>query len=115
MKRLLFGLLGIAFVIALFSGATALNPFNLSAIERDILFGLRLPRVLFSAVIGGMLALSGSIYQLTLKNPLADSFTTGTASSAALGAVLGIACGLPVALVPLLAFATGLCGLLLVL
>ena len=114
MKRLLFSLLGIAFVIALLSGATRLNPFALSGIEREILLELRLPRVLFAAVIGGMLSLSGSIYQLTLKNPLADSFTTGTASSAALGAVLGIACGLPTPLVPLLALFTGLCGLWLV-
>ena len=114
MKRLLFSLLGGAFFIALFSGATAINPFAMTGIEQDILLGLRLPRVLFSAVIGGMLALSGSVYQLTLKNPLADSFTTGTASSAALGAVLGIACGLPVPLVPVLALVTGLCGLMMV-
>ena len=45
MKRLLFPLLLLAFVIALFSGATALNPFALSAIEQEILLGLRLPRV----------------------------------------------------------------------
>lgn len=114
MKRLLFGLLGIAFVIALFSGASSINPFAMSPIDKEILLGLRLPRVLFSAVIGGMLALSGSVYQLTLKNPLADSFTTGTASSAALGAVLGIAIGLPVPLVPVLALVTGLCGLMMV-
>ncbi len=114
MKKLLFSLLGVAFIVALFSGATAINPLDMSPVESDILLGLRLPRVLFSAVIGGMLALSGSIYQLTLKNPLADSFTTGTASSAALGAVLGIACGLPTPLVPLLALGTGLCGLFLV-
>ncbi len=114
MKPLLFTLLGVAFIIALFSGATAINPFAMSNIEQEILLSLRLPRVLFSAVIGGMLALSGSVYQLTLKNPLADSFTTGTASSAALGAVLGIACGLPVPLVPVLALITGLCGLMMV-
>ena len=47
MKRLLFSLLGVAFVIALFSGATAINPFAMSSIEREILLGLRLPRVLF--------------------------------------------------------------------
>jgi iron complex transport system permease protein len=114
MKRLLFSLLILAFFVALFSGASAITPWRMSAIEREILFSLRLPRVLFAAVIGGMLALSGSVYQLTLKNPLADSFTTGTASSAAIGAVFGIACGLPLPLVPVLALATGLCGLLLV-
>lgn len=114
MKRLLVPLLLASCVLALFSGATRINPFDMGPIEQDILLSLRLPRVLFSAVIGGMLALSGSIYQLTLKNPLADSFTTGTASSAALGAVLGIACGLPVALVPLVALGTGLGGLFIV-
>lgn len=114
MKRLLIPGLMLSLLIALFSGATAINPLDMSGIEADILLGLRLPRVLFSAVIGAMLALSGSIYQLTLKNPLADSFTTGTASSAALGAVLGIACGLPVPLVPVLALFTGLAGLMLV-
>lgn len=114
MKRLLLPLLLSAFLLALFSGPSFINPFNLSGMDTDILLSLRLPRVLFSAVIGGMLALSGSVYQLTLKNPLADSFTTGTASSAALGAVLGIAWGLPIPLVPVLALLTGLCGLLLV-
>ncbi len=114
MKRLLW----IGFVLTLAGscllGATAIHPFSLSAVERDILFGLRLPRVLFSAVIGAMLGLSGSVYQLTLKNPLADSFTTGAAASSALGAVLAIALGLPLPLVPLVALLTGLGGLLLV-
>jgi len=114
MKRLLWFLFVLTLVGSCLLGSTTIHPFNLTAVERDILFGLRLPRVLFSAVIGAMLGLSGSVYQLTLKNPLADSFTTGAASSAALGAVLAIALGIPLSLVPLVALLTGLGGLLLV-
>ncbi|TYO99269.1 iron complex transport system permease protein [Geothermobacter ehrlichii] len=114
MKRLLWLIFAMTLLGSCLLGSTVIHPFNLTAVERDILFGLRLPRVLFSAVIGAMLGLSGSVYQLTLKNPLADSFTTGAASSAALGAVLAIALGIPLPLVPLVALLTGLGGLLLV-
>lgn len=112
MKKLLVGTFLLVLTAACLIGSTAINPLNASPVEQDILLSLRLPRVLFSAVIGAMLGLSGSVYQLTLKNPLADSFTTGAASSSALGAVLAIAFGLPVALVPIAALATGLIGLL---
>jgi len=112
LKKLLVIIFLFALAASCLIGSTAINPFAASPVERDILFGLRLPRVLFSAVIGAMLGLSGSVYQLTLKNPLADSFTTGAASSSALGAVLAIAFGLPVALVPIAALVTGLVGLM---
>jgi len=114
MKKFLFGLFILTLAGSCLVGSTAMNPLDLSAVDKDILFSLRLPRVLFSAVIGAMLGLSGAVYQLTLKNPLADSFTTGAASSSALGAVLGIALGIPLPLVPLAAMITGLGGLMLV-
>lgn len=112
MKKILFAIFLATLIGACMVGSTAINPFAASPVERDILLGLRLPRVLFSAVIGAMLGLSGSVYQLTLKNPLADSFTTGAASSSALGAVLAIAFGLPLPLVPVIALGTGLIGLM---
>lgn len=114
MKKLLIIIFLFTLAGSCLIGSTAINPLELSAVEKDILLSLRLPRVLFSAVIGAMLGLSGAVYQLTLKNPLADSFTTGAASSSALGAVLGIALGMPLPLVPLAAMVTGLGGLLLV-
>ena len=114
MKKLVLIIFLLSLAGSCLIGSTAINPFEMSAVERDIMLSLRLPRVLFSAVIGAMLGLSGSVYQLTLKNPLADSFTTGAASSSALGAVLAIAFGLPLPLVPITALATGLLGLLLV-
>ncbi|MCF6266214.1 MAG: iron ABC transporter permease [Desulfuromusa sp.] len=114
MKRWLWVTFVIALCAACLMGATAINPLNMTAVEHDILLNLRLPRVLFGAVIGAMLGLSGSVYQLTLKNPLADSFTTGAASSAALGAILAISFGAPAPLVPCCALVTGLLGLTLV-
>jgi len=80
-------------------------------LQKDIFFSLRIPRALFSAVTGAMLGLSGSVYQLVLRNPLADSFTTGAASSSALGAVVAIAIGVPVNLISPFALITGFTGL----
>ena len=114
MKRWLWPLFVLALCGSCLMGATAINPLDMTPVEQDILLTLRVPRVLFGAVIGAMLGLSGSVYQLTLKNPLADSFTTGAASSAALGAILAISLGAPAALVPVFALATGLSGLIMV-
>jgi iron complex transport system permease protein len=94
------------------TGAADINIFHMTDAQSSIFWTIRLPRVIFAALIGGMLGVSGSVYQLVLKNPLADSFTTGAASSAALGAVLAIALGLPVVLVSPFALITGLAGLL---
>lgn len=107
-------LLAAAVCIGAVSGSTDINILSMSETQSDIFWSVRIPRVLFAAVIGAMLGLSGSVYQLVLKNPLADSFTTGAASSAALGAVLAIALGVPVSFVSPFALCTGLCGLMIV-
>lgn len=99
---------------AAFVGSTDISHFRTDEVQRDILLNMRMPRVVFAGLTGAMLGLSGSIYQLVLRNPLADSFTTGAASSAALGAVVAIAVGLPAGLASPVALATGLGGLMLV-
>ena len=114
MRWLLVVVFIICLLISMLIGPHWINPLNMSKIEYSILTELRVPRVLFSAIIGAMLGLSGSIYQLTLKNPLADSFTTGAASSSALGAVLAISLGMPVQFIAIFAFATGITGLMMV-
>ncbi len=53
-----------------------------------ILFNIRLPTVIASALIGAILATSGAIMQLLLRNPLMDPYISGTASGGAFGAVL---------------------------
>jgi iron complex transport system permease protein len=59
-----------------------------SGAHSDILFGIRLPRVLMAIGAGACLALSGYFLQLIVKNPLADPYILGTSTGAALGANL---------------------------
>ncbi len=101
-------------VVSLFLGPVKTNPFHLDHQALSIIWEFRLPRVVFAAVNGAMLGLSGSLYQLVLRNPLADGFTTGTASASALGAVIAISLGFPAFLVPLPALLGGMLGLLFV-
>jgi iron complex transport system permease protein len=55
-----------------------------------IIWNIRLPRILVSLLIGGMLSMAGVTYQGILKNPMADPFILGISSGAALGATIGI-------------------------
>lgn len=53
-----------------------------------ILFRIRLPTVIASALIGASLSIAGAVMQLLLRNPLMDPYVSGTASGGAFGAVL---------------------------
>ena len=55
-----------------------------------IVFELRLPRALFSAIIGAGLGIVGVVLQTTTRNDLADPFLFGLSSGAAAGAVFVI-------------------------
>jgi iron complex transport system permease protein len=77
---------------------------------------VRLPRILAAAVVGCGLAVSGTIFQGILLNPLADPYTLGVSSGAAFGAAMALWLNLAVIgawSVPLFAFA-GAVGTLLV-
>lgn len=63
---------------------------GLGADSWNILWDFRLPRVLFAAINGAILAVAGVLYQIALRNPMADGFTTGAASSAAFGGCLAL-------------------------
>ncbi|NLY04261.1 MAG: iron ABC transporter permease [Campylobacter sp.] len=58
--------------------------------ESKIIINLRLPRVLGAIFSGSLLAISGAIMQLLMKNPLASPFTLGVSQSAAFGAAFAI-------------------------
>jgi iron complex transport system permease protein len=64
------------------------NSENLASV---LIWEIRIPRFFASLLCGGCLALSGQMLQILVRNPLADSFTLGTASGAALGINLSIA------------------------
>ena len=49
-----------------------------------------MPRILCSVLVGGLLGVSGAIFQAILLNPLADSYTLGISTGAAFGASMVI-------------------------
>lgn len=58
--------------------------------ERNIVWELRLPRVLLAAVAGAGLASVGAVLQVLTRNPLADPYLFGVSAGAAFGAVVVI-------------------------
>lgn len=63
---------------------------GLSAREADIIWQLRVPRVVLGFLVGSMLAVSGAAYQGVFRNPLADPYLLGAAAGAGLGATIAI-------------------------
>ena len=63
-------------------------------VDANILFQVRLPRILLGALTGAALSVAGAIFQALLRNDLAAPFTLGVSSGAALGAVIAIALNL---------------------
>jgi iron complex transport system permease protein len=84
---------GITMRVVLAKTIFASDPERLSGIPVNtaaIIWNLRLPRVLLGALVGASLALAGVTFQGLLRNPLADPFTIGVSSGAAVGATLAL-------------------------
>ena len=62
--------------------------------QRSIVLELRLPRALGAFAVGALLAVSGALLQVLLRNPLADPYVLGTSGGAAVGALLAMLAGL---------------------
>ncbi|MFD7624767.1 FecCD family ABC transporter permease [Streptomyces sp. NPDC059851] len=85
----------------------------------SIVWDVRMPRVLLGAVVGGGLAVAGTVLQALVRNQLADPFLLGASSGASAGAVLVIVLGAGAgtagaaggAGVPAAAFAGSMCAL----
>ena len=60
----------------------------------DIIWRLRLPRVLLAALLGATLSLGGMVFQALLRNPLAEPYILGISGGSAIGAIIGILIGL---------------------
>jgi iron complex transport system permease protein len=65
------------------------------ALAQEVVTGLRLPRALAAFAVGGLLAVSGAILQVLLRNPLADPYVLGVSGGASVAALLAIMLGLP--------------------
>lgn len=66
----------------------------LSSSRMEIIWNIRMPRVLMAVVVGAGLALAGVVMQAVVKNPLANPYILGISSGASLGATTGILLGL---------------------
>jgi len=124
--RLLFpglGLLCLAAGIAALSSGSA----DLSATEiwqsltggapdnvRRLVIELRLPRALTAFGVGGLLAVSGVLMQVLLRNPLAEPYILGSSGGAAVAALLAMMLGLGATMVDAAAFAGAMAATLLV-
>ncbi len=62
-------------------------------LQRQIVFNIRLPRVLCAVLSGAALSLAGCQMQAVFRNPLADPHILGLSSGSALGAALAIGLG----------------------
>lgn len=86
----------------------------------QIILKVRLPRVVLAILVGTCLSMAGAGFQGVLRNPLAEPYTLGVASGAAVGAAFLIHFGLHTFLfgiwtIPAVAFVSGMLSLLLVL
>ncbi len=92
---------------------------GLSTTWRDIIWEVRLPRVLLAGMVGATLAMAGATYQGVFRNPLAEPYLIGVATGAALGSTIVVVSSLSVSwhglsLLPLAAFAGAIGSVVLV-
>jgi iron complex transport system permease protein len=81
---------------------------------RRLVVELRLPRALTAFGVGGLLAVSGVLMQVLLRNPLAEPYILGSSGGAAVAALLAMTMGLGAAAVDFAAFGGAMAATLLV-
>jgi iron complex transport system permease protein len=96
-----FFLLGGAVLLGVTVGTVSISPEVLWNPESDkaaanILWNIRMPRVVLAGLVGAALAIAGAAFQGLLKNPLADPYTLGVSSGASVGAVMTLFFGISV-------------------
>lgn len=87
-------LLCVCFLAHVYFGAVKINFGELTDVDKLVL-NSRLERGILAAVVGASLALSGSVLQRLLRNPLADPFILGISSGGAVFAATGTVIGIP--------------------
>ncbi|MBC8237305.1 MAG: iron ABC transporter permease [Helicobacteraceae bacterium] len=63
---------------------------TLTSIDHKLFWDLRIPRVVVAFFTGGLLGLSGLVFQSLFRNPMSTPFTLGVASGATLGTAFAI-------------------------
>lgn len=80
-------------LVEIFSHQWFDTPTEISPTKLTILWDIRLPRVFLAFLVGGGLAISGTVAQSVLQNAMASPFTLGVSSGASFGAALVILLG----------------------
>jgi iron complex transport system permease protein len=96
---------------ALWHGVAGATP---PALADEVLWRIRLPRIVLACLVGGALGAAGAAFQHLFRNPLVAPDTLGVSSGAALGAVLAIFAGAGAFVIGLAAFGAGLATVALV-
>jgi len=60
----------------------------------QIIWLIRTPRILFTVLVGGGLAITGAVMQAVVRNPMADPYILGLSSGASTGAALVLLSGI---------------------
>lgn len=81
-------------------------------IVSQVLFEVRLPRILAAMIVGASLAISGSAYQGMFKNPLVSPDLLGASTGAGFGAALAILFSFSLIEIKLMSFGFGLLAVL---
>lgn len=108
-KKIIVLSICIIFVLApffsLFIGAFHLSPLTVvkilsekittsvpnSSVEHNILFDIRIPRILLAMLVGCAVSVASASFQATFRNPLVSEYILGLSSGAAFGASLSMA------------------------
>ncbi len=98
--------LGLAIIFSLVVGSASLPPVTIlkalgkplpiiglfvdrvDPLATQIIWQLRMPRIILAICVGMALACAGTIFQSFFRNPLADTYVTGASSGAGFGAAL---------------------------
>lgn len=80
----------------------------------NILFLVRLPRILLAAMIGAALSVSGAVYQGLFRNPMVSPDILGVSSGAGAGAALALILGFSSGMVHVTAFLFGIAAVTIV-
>lgn len=93
---LLTAFLVVLFAVDICSGSIWLSPCgsSLSALEKQILIDIRLPKALTAIIAGIALSIAGLMMQTLFRNPLAGPYTLGISSGATLGVALITMCSI---------------------
>jgi iron complex transport system permease protein len=104
-SSLLILLLGFAMVLGISMGSTdsgikdvfqnLLGKKEPDSMLYTIIWQIRFPRVILSALVGAALSLGGLVFQALLRNPLAEPYILGISGGSAIGAIVGILMGFP--------------------